>query len=105
MSVSALLQDAEKAATALVGHVKTLAGNPLVDAIVEAGAGLLLTPAEVAAIKIMIQALEADRAPAAATAGAAQGVAQAFQTDGAQQVRQTVSGAQNAPQVAAPVVR
>lgn len=65
MTASALLADAEKAAAALVKHVATLAGNPLVDAVIEAGLGMVLTPGEVAAVVAFVRAVEADRTPAA----------------------------------------
>jgi hypothetical protein len=61
---SALLTDAEKAASALVRHIGNLIGNPLVDAIVDAGLGMVLTPGETAAVVSFVQAIEADRAPA-----------------------------------------
>lgn len=60
--VSPLLADADKAARALTSHIAVLLGNPLVDAIVEAGLGLVLTPGEVTAVVAFVQAVEADRA-------------------------------------------
>lgn len=91
--MSVILDDADRAVTALAKHIKTIAGNPLVDTLVEAGAGLFLTPAEVIAVKAFVQSLEASRAPAAGVVQAGEAAVGAFQQGGAQQVRQTVSGA------------
>lgn len=98
MTISHLLADADAAAAALVKHVKTLAANPLIDTLIESGAGLLLTPGEVTAVVSFIHEIEAERkalaAPTAAAVGGAQGVAAAFQADGTQQAQATLSGAQ-----------
>lgn len=103
MSVSVLLADAEKAAAALVKHVGVLATNPLVDTLVESGLGLVLTPGEITAVISFIKAIESERTALAAPVAAAQGVATAFQADGAQQLQQTVQGPQ-APAVVRPAV-
>ena len=62
---SALLTDAEKAAHALAAHVATLLANPLVDAVIEAGLGTVLTSGEVSAVVAFVKAIEAERQPAA----------------------------------------
>lgn len=69
---SALLADAEKAASALVKHISNLIGNPLVDAIVEAGLGMVLTPGETAAVVAFVRAIEAERGTPAPPADGAQ---------------------------------
>lgn len=92
MTASALLADAEKAAAALVKHVGILARNPLIDTLVESGLGLVLTPGEVAAVVSFIKAIEAERTALAGPVAAAEGVATAFQADGAQQLQQTADG-------------
>lgn len=81
--MSALLTDAEKAAKALVAHVGTLLANPLVDAVIEAGLGTVLTPGEVAAVVAFVKAIEAERTPqpqpSGGTVTAAAGAQQAAQ--------------------------
>lgn len=84
MTVSARLIDAEKAVEALASHIKAFASNPLVDTLVEVGAGIFLTPAEVVAVKVFVQALEAGRTPAADMVQAGEGVATAFAAGGTQ---------------------
>jgi hypothetical protein len=91
MSVSARLADAEKAVTALAGHLKAFAENPLVDTIIESGLGLLLTPAEIVAVRGFIAAIEAGRTPAGGIVQAGEGVATAFGADGAQQLQRSAS--------------
>ena len=82
MTVSARLLDAEKAVEALAAHIKAFAANPLVDTLVEVGAGVFLTPAEVVAVKVFVQALENGRTPAENAVTAGEGVVTAFGTSG-----------------------
>lgn len=56
-----LLTDAKTAIEDLAAHVAELAANPLIDALAEAGLGLVLSPAEVQAAVALIGTFEASR--------------------------------------------
>lgn len=57
----ATVETAGHAIEALAAHVAELAANPLVDAIAEAGLGMVLTPGQVSAVVSFVSALEAER--------------------------------------------
>lgn len=56
------LTDAKNVIEDVAIRVRELAANPLIDAIAEAGLGMVLTPAEISVITGMISAFERDRA-------------------------------------------